>query len=69
MNIELTKEQQLQLIKANKFFKLKMLKDNFTEEQADLYEYSLCDLFPFVLRVSQPNTDDMNGLYKWVVGA
>ena len=25
MNIELTKEQQLQLIKANKFFKLKML--------------------------------------------
>ena len=34
MNIKLTKEQQLQLIKANKFFKLKMLKDNFTEEQA-----------------------------------
>ena len=48
---------------------IKMLKDNFTEEQADLYEYSLCDLFPFVLRVAQPNTDDMNGLYKWVVGA
>ena len=68
MTVELTKEQQQRLIQANKIFKLRMIKDSFTEEQAELFEVGLEDIFPFVMRVQTPSDFDTNGQYKWIVG-